>query len=57
MKAIHPVTSNIETVKVYDNRFKLRCVEFPNGEVLPASTVTIVCSTCEQAECACPRVA
>lgn len=57
MKAIHPVTEKIETVKVYTNHFRLRVAEFPNGESYPANTLTIVCSTCEQKECVCPRAA
>lgn len=57
MKAIHPVTDKVEAVKVFDSRFKLRSVEFPNGEVFPADTVKIVCNVCEQKECVCQKAA
>lgn len=57
LRAVHPVTNKIEPVKLIQNRFKLKVIEFPNGEEFPADTITIVCNTCEQEECACLRVA
>lgn len=57
MKAIHPVTEKIETIRVYTNHFKLKSAEFPNGESFPLNSLTTVCSTCEQKECVCLQVA
>lgn len=57
IKAAHPVTEKIESVKVYTNHFRLRVAEFPNSESFPLNSLTIVCSTCEQKECACLQAA
>jgi hypothetical protein len=57
MKAIHPVTQKVESVRASNNRFKLRVFVFPNGEEFPADTVTTVCSSCEERECVCPKAA